>query len=375
MNIGRATAKDFAELMDLMVRCFRTTRPDHPRFEQMYPDLYQPTDESMACNFIARLDKQIVACAGIFPIDVRIGKCEIKAAGVGGVCTAPEQRGVGYMTALMQAVREQIARDGCALSWLTGDRKRYARFGWEAAGSDVALRISRAEPRGDLSSWQIRTLNPDSGAIESLAGVRGRFDVRGVCAERDLRRKLRRIDTDVWEAQQGARYAYLVFNRRAKWILEWGGDAEGLRMLLYRCISVGGLWYVRLPPLHDAYTDIFFPMGDQFRPGMDNLAVFHLPELFRMYGPYLADAWPAGKTLRMEIVADNTALSDVTVRDGQVVESQGEPDVRLALDPLKAVSVLFGPVKPGVFLRLPEDKAWLDDVFPLPFHVPSLWRV
>jgi predicted N-acetyltransferase YhbS len=108
MNIERATKQDFNELMDLLVRHSRIHTPTHPRLEEMFPDLYQPTDESMNCHFIMRQDGRIVAVVGVYPFKVRIANVHLGVVGVGAVCTTPEYQGKGLISALLQAARADI---------------------------------------------------------------------------------------------------------------------------------------------------------------------------------------------------------------------------------------------------------------------------
>jgi len=49
------------------------------------------------------------------------------------------------------------------------------------------------------------------------------------------------------------------------------------------------------------------------------------------------------------------------------------PTIRLGR--LGMTRFLLGPMKPSLLLDLPREQLWLDRVFPLPFYLPSLWRV
>lgn len=370
MHIERARKQDFAELMNLMAGAFRTDAPDHPRFEELLPDLYQPAEEHMRRHFIVRESGRIVSSVGVYPLDLKVGAVQLRAAGIGGVSTAPEHRAKGFMSAIMKAVRAEIVALGCALSWLSGLRDRYAHFGWEKAGSDVEVRISKVAAGGE-SGWRITAWRPGD-SLGAIVKAREKLAVRGLCDDDVYRLKLARLGMDVREASRGKGYAYAVVNRRDKWLAEWGGDPEGVRALVDHAVAETKPIAVRLPPLRDEYTEVFLALADQPGAGLDNLAVFDLSGLMRSYEPYLADAWPRGKALRLVMEPG----AEVCVAEGLVVAGQGVPRAaELRLSTLKTASLLFGPVRPSGLLDLPAGMKWLDQVFPLPFYVPSLWRV
>lgn len=369
MRIERATKTDFAELMDLMAAAFRTDSPDHPRFEDLLPDLYQSTEEHMRRHFIVRDGGRIVSSVGVYPMDLQVGGIRLRVAGVGGVSTAASHRGQGLMSAIMKAVREGIVAEGYALSWLSGLRDRYAHFGWEKAGSDIELRISKI-PSASGAGWRVTTWE-SGGSLAAMGKAREGLAACGVCDDDAYRLKLSRLGVEVSEAARGGEFAYLVINRRDKFLAEWGGAVEGVRALVECVLIETQPLTVRLPPLRDAYTDMFLALGGQPGAGMDNLAVFDLPALMRLYEPYLAGVWPRGKSLRLVMEPG----SDVTLSEGRVAGRAMPAAPELRLSTLKTASFLFGPLRPSLLLDLLAGLKWLDPVFPLPFHVPSLWRV
>jgi predicted N-acetyltransferase YhbS len=369
MRIEHATKADFDELMDLMAAAFRTGSPDHPRFEELLPDLYQPTDEHMRRHFIIRDGGRIVSSVGLYPMDLQVGGIRLRVAGIGGVSTAPAHRGKGLMSAIMQAVREGIAAEGYALSWLSGLRDRYAHFGWEKAGSDIELRISKIPPASG-AAWRV-TNWVEGGSLAAIAKAREGLAARGLCNDDVYRLKLVRLGVDVWEAARADEFAYVAINRRDKYLSEWGGAVEGVRALVECALIETKPLTVRLPPVRDEYTDMFLALGDQPGAGMDNLAVFDLPALMRLYEPYLAGVWPRGKSLKLVLEPG----SEVLLSDGRVAGRAVPDAAELRLNSLKTASLLFGPLRPSLVLDLPAGLKWLDQVFPLPFYVPSLWRV
>ncbi|MFH0954472.1 MAG: GNAT family N-acetyltransferase [Verrucomicrobiota bacterium] len=375
MIIERASKQDYAELMDLMVRCFRTVDPKHHRFEEILPDLYQPTEEHLSRHLVIRENSRIVSSLGIYPMDLKIGDVRLRVAGVGGVCTAPDRRGAGHMTALMNAARAEIGRQGYALSWLSGIRARYARFGWEMAGSETGLSLPKPKRPGGKGEWEVSRLDAAGGSLKRVLAAREHLVTRGDCDEATLRLKFRRLGNEVWEATLQERHAYLVLCRRMRWVCEWGGDPEGVDALLRETTDAEGAWAVRLPPLRDGYTDLFLDCGERTGCRLGNLGVFDLPALLRAYEPYLAEIWPGDRTLRLAVEPGPGEAMDACLSGGRVHPELARADAELKLGLLKMTSLLFGPVRPSVLLDLPPGMRWLDQVLPLPFYVPMLWGV
>lgn len=376
MNIERATKRDFKELMDLMVLSYRTGNPTHPRFEELLPDLYQPNEESMNRHFIARADRKIVASIGVYPFEVRCANVQVQVAGVGGVCTAPDHRGKGLMSSLLQAVREEILSRGYPISWLTGNRDRYAPFGWEKVGSDLFVHGAELKPEDTPRGWTLKQLRSVDESLPAIREARDRMVAGGVCDDAVFKVKCQRLGMEVWEARQGSAYAYAIANRRQNWLAEWGGDVEGVRALIYKLMMGINRWVVRLPPLHDDFVNMFLRIAAVIVPGVDNIAVTDLPALIQAYEPYLAPLWPKDKGLHMMVCTEDNLVTEACVAGGGRLRDRLEKsDLLLRLNPLQMSLLLFGPVKPSMLLQLPVERQWLDRIFPLPFYVPSLWRV
>jgi predicted N-acetyltransferase YhbS len=376
MNIERATKKDFKELMDLMAHSYRTHSPTHSRFEELLPDLYQPAEESMRCHLIVRLDGRIAASVGVYPFEIRCANVQLTVAGVGGVCTAPEHRGKGLMTALIQAARADIAAQGYPLSWLSGDRERYSHFGWEKVGSDLLVQGAELKPEDTPRGWPLKQLRSLDESLPAIKEARGRMVAGGVCDDALFKVKCQRLGMEVWETRQGSAYAYAVANRHQNWLAEWGGDVEGVRALIYKLMMGIGRWFVRLPPLHDDFVNMFLRVASVIVPGVDNVAVTSLPALARAYEAYWAPLWPRDKGLHLMVCADDSLITEVCIAGGGKVRDRVDrSDLLLRLDPLQMALLLFGPIKPSILLQLPAERQWLDRLFPLPLYVPSLWRV
>src|SRR5665647_2141986 len=123
-EITRLGTADFEEGIDFLNRVF--SKPDSPMdFLRSLPKIYRAEEHLMSCNLAIRRDGRIRAVVGVFPMEVSIGGRILKAAGIGGVSTHPEERGHGLMRRLMEAALADMAAKGVALSVLGGQRQRY----------------------------------------------------------------------------------------------------------------------------------------------------------------------------------------------------------------------------------------------------------
>ncbi len=375
MKVERAKRKDFDELMNLMVRSFRTVAPGHPRFERIFPDLYRATTESMARHRIIRKDGKIVASAGLYPLDVKVANVRLRLGGIGGVCSAPAERRQGHMREILTTLCADLKEEGYALSWLTGERARYARFGWETTGSAPQVQFSLPRPsRAELKQWRSTRLKPgNSVRWERVVRAHKRLVTRGICNEADLFRRFNRLGAELWDAEENGRYAYLALNRKWRQLVEWGGHPAGVASLIKRHARGRGLWWAEIPPIVDPYKDFFVSIADVIGHRLSNLAIIDLEALLKMYEPHLQSVWPKSISTRLTMCHIDGRKESVIIKHGKVSLRSVKVDHHVELDALKMVRFLFGPLNPSLFLG-PEMRP-LDQALPLPFFLPYLWWV
>lgn len=323
--------------------------------------------------YVVRANGRIASAAGAFPVEIVVGSVRLRFAGIGGVCTLPEHRGKGGMTTILNHLLDMLSRAECPLVWLTGRRARYHRFGFERAGSALAVRIqSFARPTRPLP-WQITQSEPKADVVSRIISLRGKLSFRGLCDDETYRLKLSRAGHEIWEAARSVARAYVVLNRRSGWLVEWGGDVEGVRALARTLADSRGPFSVRISPLRDVYTEMWLELGEDFEGHQDCLTVLNPSKLLKTYRPWFRERWPAGKALRLE-VTDAAELS-VNLMDGRVARRipSDAPVLRIKRERLPAF--MFGPVDPTLLVDGANDLSWLRQVFPLPFGMPGLWRV
>ena len=372
LDVETARAADRCELLDLLLRSFRAQTPQHPAFDSLYPDLFQPTDECLGRHLIVRRDGHIAACAGVYPVEMQIGPCRLRVAGIGQVATDPPHRSAGLMTALMHAVRERIARDGYVLSWLGGRRDRYARFGWEKAG--LALRIwCDARSAGPApGGWEV-SCRPAGGPVENALWVlRESQPVRALCSRQEWILRLGRGKGEIWTACAGDRRAFLLLRADGRTAQEWGGDPEGLAALIPAVAAGGGFSAVVLAGW-DPLSRVFWERSAGAGADFANVLVADLPALFAAYAPILAERMSPRLAVRFAMLENGREVGEARLAtDGR---GDGPARYTVALDRLSMVRVLFGPVRPSQAVPGTDIPAALDALFPLPFIVPGTFHV
>ncbi len=106
-----------------------------------YPHLYGDMEAHRDWSHVMTRDGRIVAHTGIYPLDFVVRGRTVRAGGIGAVATDERHRGKGLMSALLGYATAWMRVHGMPLSILWGDRYRYARFGWEGAGTTVGFTL------------------------------------------------------------------------------------------------------------------------------------------------------------------------------------------------------------------------------------------
>jgi predicted N-acetyltransferase YhbS len=145
VKIRQLSAVDFDEAIEVMNHAFFVD--DSRDFRTLLPKLYRATDELMSCNYAAVCDGRIRAIVGMFPLSWCIDDTQLRMTGIGGVCTHPEYRKRGLMQKLMPHCLNEARSQGYHLSWLGGQRQRYAYFGYETCGTAIQFTLNRRNIR------------------------------------------------------------------------------------------------------------------------------------------------------------------------------------------------------------------------------------
>lgn len=152
---------EIEKLQRFLERCYGHCRDYflryHPVLQEIAPD----------CSLILDQDGDILSHVGVYPLNLEVGPAQVMCGGIGGVASAMEHRGQGYMAQLMQASIRHMREMGWPLSVLWGDRQRYGHLGYETCGVKYILRITRRslERAGIKPSTTVREVDKSSPVI------------------------------------------------------------------------------------------------------------------------------------------------------------------------------------------------------------------
>ena len=360
-----ARAGDRAELLASLLAAFKTNDANHPAFDALYPDLFHDTDGAMGCHRIIRENGKIRACVGRYPMDVRIGACRVRVYGIGQVSCAPELRGGGRMTALLNDVCAEMDASDAGLAWLSGWRPRYATFGWEAVGTNLNSYIDKKTLPEAPSGWSVAEL--DASQLETLDALSRSASVLDETSAQTRTERMMRGGKchRVFKASRGAEVKAMCVMQAGEGadLLEWAGDNDGIRAIIAHVLKTQKGVSVTYSPI-DCAARMFWDLASGFNASLTMLRICNFKALMKSYAPILEKRIPAGKGITLTI-RENNARASIGAPGGDA----------LTLGRLEMTRLLFGPVAPSLTADLPDSLRWLDQVFPLPFILPNLSHV
>ena len=119
------------------------------------------------------VNDRVVSTLRVWERRIRVGASLVTMGGIGGVCTHPNYRGVGYASALMRDTIDYLQMTGCDLGVLFTiiAEDFYRRLGWTVLplhGFNIAHNSSTHT--ADSSEWQVTDFNPemDLDAVAAL---------------------------------------------------------------------------------------------------------------------------------------------------------------------------------------------------------------
>ena len=168
MKIRGARESELEQTVEL---CCIAFNPDgHERYWQ-----YVQGDSSyrLPQTRVVVVNDRVVSTLRVWERRIRVGASLVTVGGIGGVCTHPNYRGVGYASALMRDTIDYLRTTGCDLGVLFTiiPEGFYRRLGWTSLplhGFNVSgnLAIDRVE----ASDWQIIDFNPETD-LDAVAAL------------------------------------------------------------------------------------------------------------------------------------------------------------------------------------------------------------
>lgn len=160
MEIRAARESELEQAVDL---CCQAFNPDgHERYWQ-----YVKGDRSyrLPQTRVVVVNDRVISTLRVWERRIRVGESLVTMGGIGGVCTHPNYRGVGYASALMRDAIDYLRTTGCDLGVLFTiiPEAFYRRLGWTSLplhGFNVMSNSATLASRP--SEWQITDFNPET---------------------------------------------------------------------------------------------------------------------------------------------------------------------------------------------------------------------
>lgn len=339
----------------------------------------------------------IVGVSAFRSFTLRMPGLNLPWVGVGSVCTAPEFRGRGVMGSMLQAGIRDTDERGVPVSILWGDRARYGHFGWEQAGRQIELGVSRrhfGDPGwtdadvGELVGMGKDTqLPPDLG--DRLARIQEHYAGRLL---RPSDEQLGLISSPryrtVWVAQgDDEAYAVLEAGPRPRQLLEVGGAPDLLAALLGHLMRESSdTWRAAIGLEPHPAEQMLVDRADYVQIGATGKVRIHdLASLLAHYEPWWSQRRRLGSGAVVLAMQDDSGVEQQTVglrwTPKSVKVRRLEPGGRLpdtaviAADRRALARLVFGPLAPELALG-DSPGAWrVTELFPVPLYVPALERV
>ena len=375
-QIRQLSAADFDEAMDMMNYSFSVNSPtDFPR---LLPKLYRATDEQMSWHYAAILDGGIRAVVGLYPLEWYLDDSELRVAGIGGVSTHPRYRRRGLMQQLMGHCVEAARDQGYHVSWLGGQRQRYAYFGYERCGVAMRYRLTRkncthtSSTGADIRFEAIRKTQSDR-----LRRARELHDARAV--------RVRRPESEFYDhliSWNSHPYAALDADEMVGYVLARPGNELGELVASDddTALQIVRAWVeqsdrgeaaVVLGPLDGRLVSL---LGDI----SESVSIVHSGNWQVFDWERVVDALLKARLTRSFLADGKLALSiegygaiEIEVGDGEAHCRRITGPPALRCDALLAHRLLFGPLRPSQVMPLPPEAQPLEAWCPMPLCWPE----
>ncbi|HZK22400.1 MAG TPA: GNAT family N-acetyltransferase [Oscillospiraceae bacterium] len=131
---GRAKKEENEKLVNMLNEVFAPDSSPNFNFYRTLPKLYKPEYNPALNNMIVRHGSDIKAAVGIFYEDLTVAGTTLRCGGIGNVAVTSDSRGKGYMSDCMNLALKDMLQNNADLSFLGGQRQRYAYFSYEHGG-------------------------------------------------------------------------------------------------------------------------------------------------------------------------------------------------------------------------------------------------
>ena len=168
MEIRAARESELEQVVEL---CCLAFNPDgHERYWQ-----YIKGDSSyrLPQTRVVVVNDRVISTLRVWERRMRVGDSLVTMGGIGGVCTHPNYRGVGYASALMRDTIDYLRTMGCDLGVLFTiiPEAFYHRLGWTSLPlHGFNLTCDSATRLTDAADWQITNFDPETD-LDAVAAL------------------------------------------------------------------------------------------------------------------------------------------------------------------------------------------------------------
>ena len=186
MEFRRLCKDDYDELLSVLNKTFGHKNGHEVDFLNEQPKMWVRDDEHMGRHYGIFEDGKLVSVTGMYPLHVRIGGVPLLFFTTGNVATLPEYEGRGYFTKIFTEIMKELERVGADGARLGGARQRYARHGFQPAGTSYRMTFTednRVKYFGD-GGTDITFREIERDDIEALKFVDGLYHTAKIYVER-----------------------------------------------------------------------------------------------------------------------------------------------------------------------------------------------
>lgn len=344
-------------------------------FENM-THLYAPVGSLIRQSHWLLEGDDIVGSYGIFPRKLVLGRAELKAAGIGGVCARHDCRNQGVMTDMIRLGDAMMRRAGIDVAVLGGDRFRYRTFGWDGGGRRYEFRLTkRCLERCEVTPGPVRCYE----ASRDLARVRRAYESlqhRVVRPKAYFERVLSRPGLEVLVSDAPKAFAYAIVRDGAR-MIEVAGEPDGVGAIAHGLLAREGVDLVTVETGAEC-SDLMrwlIHCGEYSRPHISasyqirivdlvSCLTHLLPEMRRRARPDM----PEGEVTLVMTDSDQSA----TLRYGRRFVVSRKPCRNKMLMPDSAIATLvLGPYGLAEAFGLKRAYRDLACFLPIPWHWPT----
>ena len=168
MEIRAAKESELERVVELC--CIAFNPNGHERYWQ-----YVQGDSSyrLPQTRVVVVNDTVVSTLRVWERRMRVGASLVTMGGIGGVCTHPNYRGVGYASALMRDTIDYLRLMGCDLGMLFTiiPEAFYRRLGWTSLPlHSFTVKRNVAKHVADLSAWQVTDFNSETD-LDAVAAL------------------------------------------------------------------------------------------------------------------------------------------------------------------------------------------------------------